>query len=117
MRASHLLIKHKESRNPVSRRTNQSTSGYTRAEAEGEMAKWIESLQKDSRPLPEKFAALCFHRSDCGSFQKGGDLGEFGSGEMQSQFVRLLLAPHNHLPDISSPVITLFGEESAARVS
>ena len=32
------------------------------------------------------FAALAFHRSDCGSFEVGGDLGEFTHGEMQQPF-------------------------------
>lgn len=36
--------------------------------------------------MAEKFAALAYHRSDCGSFQNGGDLGEFGPGEMQAPF-------------------------------
>ena len=86
VRASHMLIKHAESRNPVSRRTGESTSNLSRAEAEAEMAKWIDSLKSDPRPVPEKFAALAYHRSDCGSFKQGGDLGEFGPGEMQIQF-------------------------------
>jgi NIMA-interacting peptidyl-prolyl cis-trans isomerase 1 len=58
------------------------------------MQKWIEDvvlgsltqLAKDQRPMAEKFAALAHSRSDCGSFQNGGDLGEFGHAEMQSQF-------------------------------
>ena len=36
--------------------------------------------------MPEKFAALAYHRSDCGSFEAGGDLGTFGPGEMQPAF-------------------------------
>ena len=86
VRASHMLIKHAESRNPVSRRTNQSTSGISKEAAFEEMAKWVAELNADERPMAEKFAALAAHRSDCGSFQQGGDLGEFGHGEMQSQF-------------------------------
>ena len=86
VRCSHVLIKHAESRNPISRRTNKSTAEYSLADAEAEMDKWIASLKKDERPLPEKFAALAAHRSDCGSFALGGDLGWFGTGEMQSQF-------------------------------
>ena len=86
VRASHMLIKHAKSRNPVSRRTNESTSGLSIEDAQAEMAKWHDSLSKDDRPMAEKFAALAHHRSDCGSFKNGGDLGEFGHGEMQSQF-------------------------------
>ena len=36
--------------------------------------------------MAEKFSALAHHRSDCGSFQVGGDLGDFGPGEMQAPF-------------------------------
>ena len=86
VRASHMLIKHAKSRNPVSRRTNESTANVSIEDAQAEMAKWYESLNKDDRPMAEKFAALAHHRSDCGSFQNGGDLGEFGHGEMQQQF-------------------------------
>lgn len=86
MRASHVLIKHCESRNPVSRRTDLSTENVTVAAAREELSRWRDELLKDSRPMPEKFAALAHHRSDCGSFQAGGDLGEFGPGEMQEPF-------------------------------
>ena len=96
VRASHVLIKHAESRNPISRRTNESTAETSKAAAEEEMAKWVESLESDERPMYEKFAALAYHRSDCGSFAKGGDLGEFGHGEMQIQFVRVHLT-HNRI--------------------
>ena len=88
VRCSHMLIKHAKSRNPVSRRTNKSTDVLSVEAAEAEMKRWIVTLEEDERPLPEKFAALAYHRSDCGSFAKGGDLGEFGHGEMQIQFVR-----------------------------
>ena len=86
VRASHMLIKHEASRNPLSRRTNESTANYTQAEAAEEMKGWTAELKRDERPMAEKFAALAAHRSDCGSFQNGGDLGFFGPGEMQSQF-------------------------------
>ncbi len=86
MRASHVLIKHAESRNPVSRRTDLSTDCVSIAAAHEELSRWRDVLIKDSRPMPEKFAALAHHRSDCGSFQAGGDLGEFGPGEMQEPF-------------------------------
>ena len=86
VRASHFLIKHAESRNPVSRRTNESTANYAKAAALDEMHKWIAELEKDTRPLPEKFAALALHRSDCGSYKDGGDLGYFGVGDMQKPF-------------------------------
>ena len=86
VRASHVLIKHAESRNPVSRRTDKSTESTSINNAHEELTRWREELMKDSRPMPEKFAALAHHRSDCGSFEVGGDLGAFGPGEMQEPF-------------------------------
>ena len=85
-RASHLLIKHAESRNPISRRTDLSTADVSVAFAREELMRWRETLMSDPRPMPEKFAALAYHRSDCGSFQAGGDLGSFERGEMQESF-------------------------------
>ena len=92
MRCSHVLIKHDQSRNPISRRTDKSTSHITLDAAKKEMQRWMEELEKDTRPLPEKFAALAWHRSDCGSFEAGGDLGNFGPGEMQAPFEEATLA-------------------------
>ena len=71
VRASHVLIKHANSRNPVSRRTDESVAGVREEVAEAELRGWIAELKKDPRPMPEKFAALACHRSDCGSFQCG----------------------------------------------
>ena len=92
VRASHFLIKHAQSRNPVSRRTDLSTTGKSMEQAQAEMARWREELEKDPRPMPEKFAALAYAHSDCGSFEAGGDLGWFGPGEMQQQFEEATLA-------------------------
>ena len=88
VRCSHMLIKHAGSRNPVSRRTNQSTKHITVEAAEAEMKTCIEALYNpaDTRDMATKFAALAAARSDCGSFASGGDLGHFGHKEMQSQF-------------------------------
>ena len=93
VRASHVLIKHQESRNPVSRRTDRSTSQVTKKMAEAELRRWRQELNKDDgRHLSEKFAALAHHRSDCGSFGSGGDLGVFGKGEVMAR------ANHTHGP-------------------
>lgn len=101
MRASHVLIKHQESRNPVSRRTDRSTSQVTRKMAEAELRRWRHELTKDDgRPMHEKFAALAHHRSDCGSFECGGDLGVFGRGEVSNAVPR---ARHPALPDAPMP--------------
>ena len=86
MRASHLLCKHSGSRNPVSRRTNQSTSNVTPAAAQAELRVILETINKDN------FAQKAFERSDCGSFAQGGDLGEFGPGAMMKPFEDAVLS-------------------------
>ena len=78
--AYHLLIKNKESRNPISRRTNQSTKEYEESEARKE----LEEIQKVI--TAENFQAMASERSDCGSFACGGDLGMFSRGEMMKPF-------------------------------
>ena len=41
---------------------------------------------QDEGATEEVFAKYAQQRSDCGSFQNGGDLGKFGPGDMQKQF-------------------------------
>ncbi|CAK0903542.1 unnamed protein product [Prorocentrum cordatum] len=85
--AYHLLIKHEGSRNPVSRRTGQSTSGKSKDKAHEELNKLLGQLNGLSgEALKEEFKKLAQAHSDCGSFRQGGDLGEFGKGDMQKQF-------------------------------
>ena len=84
VRASHLLCKHTESRNPVSRRTGAQIT-LTKAEARAELEK-IRAALAGAADLPAAFAQAAFQRSDCGSFKSGGDLGEFGRGAMQKAF-------------------------------
>eukprot|EP00518_Triparma_eleuthera_P003161 CAMPEP_0182462296 /NCGR_PEP_ID=MMETSP1319-20130603/6618_1 /TAXON_ID=172717 /ORGANISM="Bolidomonas pacifica, Strain RCC208" /LENGTH=93 /DNA_ID=CAMNT_0024661717 /DNA_START=200 /DNA_END=481 /DNA_ORIENTATION=+ len=59
-------------------------------EAEAELRKILADqllpLQGDGNALFEKFREIASMRSDCGSFQAGGDLGQFGRGQMQAPF-------------------------------
>lgn len=84
-RCRHLLIKTCNSRNPVSRRTGQSTQGVSHeaglAELEALAAKIV--AEGNSEAVFAKYATA---RSDCGSYREGGDLGNFGPGDMQRQF-------------------------------
>eukprot|EP00658_Telonema_sp_P-2_P055569 TRINITY_DN4416_c0_g1_i7.p2 TRINITY_DN4416_c0_g1~~TRINITY_DN4416_c0_g1_i7.p2 ORF type:complete len:116 (+),score=25.60 TRINITY_DN4416_c0_g1_i7:162-509(+) len=84
MACRHLLIKYSGSRNPVSRRTGQSTSNVSAEAAEAELNEIIRKLGPEC--TEEAFAQAALARSDCGSFANGGDLGTFNPGEMQSQF-------------------------------
>ena len=84
VRASHLLCKHTESRNPVSRRTGSQIT-LSKADARVELEQ-IRSALSGAEDLPRAFAEAALSRSDCGSFRNGGDLGEFGRGAMQKPF-------------------------------
>ena len=79
VRCSHLLCKHTGSRNPLSRRTGKQIT-ISKEEALAELAGIMESL------TAENFAERAGARSDCSSYQQGGDLGAFGRGMMQAPF-------------------------------
>ena len=83
--ARHLLIKFSGSRNPVSRRTHQSTAEVTAEAAKAELQTYFDKITAEGA-TQEVFAKYSKERSDCGSFAQGGDLGLFGSGAMQKQF-------------------------------
>ena len=77
--ASHILIKHRESRNPKSHKESQVIRSKQEAIADVE-----EILAKIKAGAD--FAQLAEKESHCGSFKRGGDLGEFGPGKMQKPF-------------------------------
>mmetsp|Transcript_4598 Transcript_4598/g.8965 ORF Transcript_4598/g.8965 Transcript_4598/m.8965 type:complete len:118 (-) Transcript_4598:145-498(-) len=83
--ARHLLIKFSGSRNPVSRRTNQSTADVTAEAAMAELQTYADKINAEGA-TEQVFAKYAAERSDCGSFKNGGDLGVFGPGDMQKQF-------------------------------
>lgn len=85
MGARHLLIKFSGSRNPVSRRTNASTSGVSAEAAQKELQEFADKINAEGC-TEAVFAKYATERSDCGSYAQGGDLGKFGPGEMQKQF-------------------------------
>ena len=90
VRASHILCKHAQSRNPVSRRTGEPTTEYSKEAARKEISEILAQLkdiqQKGNGELFDAFANIAKQRSDCGSFQAGGDLGMFGRNMMQKPF-------------------------------
>lgn len=83
-RCAHLLLKHTESRNPVSRRTGERIT-ITKAEAIAELKEWMARIEAADDPAAF-FRDACRKRSDCGSCRDGGDLGDFGRGSMQRPF-------------------------------
>ena len=89
VRTAHLLIKHVNSRNPISRRTNQQIT-LSEQDAYLQLKQYHADLtqqqQLDPSSFSNHFSNACQQRSDCGSFQNGGDLGLFGRGMMQQPF-------------------------------
>lgn len=80
VRASHLLVKHKDSRRPSSWREANITR--TKQEAIDILLGYKDEINGD----PHKFASLAQQYSDCSSHSKGGDLGHFSRGQMQKPF-------------------------------
>ncbi|KAG2447282.1 hypothetical protein HYH02_007612 [Chlamydomonas schloesseri] len=80
VRASHLLVKHKDVRRPSSWKEPVVTR--TREEALAMIERFHAMLVKGE----VEFAALASQESHCSSAKRGGDLGEFGRGEMQKPF-------------------------------
>ncbi|DAA78797.1 TPA_exp: Peptidylprolyl isomerase [Trichophyton benhamiae CBS 112371] len=86
IRASHLLIKHRESRRPSSWRESEITRSKDDA---------IEILRGHKQRIEAGEASLgdiATSESDCSSARKRGDLGFFGRGEMQAEFEQAAFA-------------------------
>ncbi|TPX36534.1 hypothetical protein SmJEL517_g01375 [Synchytrium microbalum] len=80
VRASHLLVKHNQSRRPSS--WKQATITRTKAEAVAKIVEYRAQIAKGDTDLP----TLARTESDCSSAKQGGDLGMFGPGQMQKPF-------------------------------
>jgi len=86
VRASHLLVKHRDSRRPSSWKEVNITR--TREEA----ITILGGYQAQINGSEGKFAELAAQYSDCSSHTNGGDLGWFGRGQMQKPFEDATLA-------------------------
>ncbi|KAF9566909.1 rotamase-domain-containing protein [Agrocybe pediades] len=80
VRASHLLVKHRDSRRPSSWKE----SNITRTKEEA--IEILRGYEAEINGSTEKFAELATTHSDCSSHSNGGDLGWFGRGQMQKPF-------------------------------
>ncbi len=83
VRASHILIKHKESRKPYSWRDEKRLITKTKEEAARQLTALAAKLQQEGPQAFGKYAEL---HSDCSSAKKRGDLGPFERGKMQKAF-------------------------------
>ncbi|KAI9106212.1 peptidyl-prolyl cis-trans isomerase NIMA-interacting 1-like protein [Phlyctochytrium arcticum] len=86
VRASHLLVKHRDSRRASSWKEENITR--TKEEAHEKIRDFRERIQKGETDL----ATLAQTESDCSSAKRGGDLGQFGRGQMQAQFEKAAFA-------------------------
>lgn len=98
VRASHLLVKHRDSRRPSS--WKEPTVTRTKEEALQMISKFREQLVSGKAD----FEALASKESHCSSAKRGGDLGEFGRGQMQAPFEEATYALK--VGELSQPVLT-----------
>jgi len=80
IRASHLLVKHQDSRRPSSWREAEITR--TKNEAMSILLGHEQRIRSGQTTLGD----LAISESDCTSARKMGDLGYFGKGDMQKEF-------------------------------
>jgi len=80
VRCRHLLVKHKDSRNPSSWKQNK----ITRSKEEAK--KIMKGYLKEILCGDKEFEELATTESDCSSAKRGGDLGKFGRNKMQKAF-------------------------------
>ncbi|ORZ00950.1 peptidyl-prolyl cis-trans isomerase NIMA-interacting 1 [Syncephalastrum racemosum] len=80
VRASHLLVKTRESRRPSSWRQENITR------SKEEAMELIQEYQTKIQNGVETLSALATNLSDCSSAKRGGDLGYFERGQMQKPF-------------------------------
>ncbi|KAL3155763.1 hypothetical protein ABBQ32_012780 [Trebouxia sp. C0010 RCD-2024] len=98
VRASHLLVKHKDVRRPSSWKEPQVTRSKEEALAK------IQHFQQQLTSGQADFASLASRESHCSSAKRGGDLGEFGPGQMQKAFEEATYALK--VGEMSGPVFT-----------
>eukprot|EP01070_Trichotokara_eunicae_P002792 Trichotokara_eunicae@DN2920_c0_g1_i1.p1 len=98
--ASHILLKHTGSRNPVSRRDQ---SVVVRS-PEGALSE-IDALRETL--TPENFPEVAKGVSECASYRAKGSLGEFGRGVMDPAFEKAAFALT--VGEISEPVDSASG--------
>eukprot|EP00471_Norrisiella_sphaerica_P006558 CAMPEP_0184492560 /NCGR_PEP_ID=MMETSP0113_2-20130426/23636_1 /TAXON_ID=91329 /ORGANISM="Norrisiella sphaerica, Strain BC52" /LENGTH=232 /DNA_ID=CAMNT_0026877429 /DNA_START=46 /DNA_END=744 /DNA_ORIENTATION=+ len=87
VRASHILVKHEESRRLASWKDPNGVEIKKRTVADAD--KILEGFLATIKASSDKkatFAEIASKHSDCGSAKNGGDLGTFGPGEMQKAF-------------------------------
>ena len=101
VRASHLLVKHKDSRRPSSWKEEHITR------SQEEALQMVERYRAMIENGQVEFGVLASTESDCSSAKRGGDLGWFGKGEMQKAFEDATYALQ--IGEMSTPVFSSSG--------
>ncbi|RKF82635.1 Peptidyl-prolyl cis-trans isomerase ssp-1 [Golovinomyces cichoracearum] len=86
IRASHLLVKHKDSRRPSSWREGCSQNSAEITRSKDDALKIMLAHEERIRCGVKTLGELAMTESDCSSAKKQGDLGFFGRGDMQKEF-------------------------------
>ena len=84
IRASHILVKHREVKNPVSKGANKNGQPVERSFEEA--LQIAEQLRAAIGTDAKLFAEIAKGQSDCNSFERGGDLGRFVRHKMHKEF-------------------------------
>jgi NIMA-interacting peptidyl-prolyl cis-trans isomerase 1 len=85
----HILKKHKGSRRPASWRCDNITQSkeVSIQQITAFRDSLVATLQASgAQAMYDQFQKVAFDESDCGSHERGGDLGLFGRGQMQKPF-------------------------------
>ncbi|CAL8464890.1 g4425 [Coccomyxa elongata] len=98
VKASHLLVKHRDSRRPSS--WKEPTVTRSKEEALEKIRGFRDAITSGRAD----FAQLAAAESHCSSARRGGDLGEFGPGQMQKPFEDATYALK--VGELSQPVFT-----------
>lgn len=101
IRASHLLVKHRESRRP------SSWKEPTVTRSPEEAMRMVQAFRQSIIEGDEKFEELAARESHCNSARAGGDLGYFSRGQMQKPFEDAAFALK--VGELSQPVSTESG--------
>eukprot|EP01035_Chromulina_nebulosa_P033930 gene33930-45449_t len=85
----HILKKHSGSRRPASWRCPNITQSKNESiqQITGYLQQLQDTLSREGYPaMDHLFQQIAANESDCGSHERGGDLGMFGRGQMQRSF-------------------------------
>ena len=83
VRASHLLVKHRDSRNPFSSRDKEHRLRRSKEEAIQILREHRDQIVRNGLA---SFGDMAARHSDCSSYKNRGDLGSFERGKMQKAF-------------------------------